>query len=340
MFVQHHAQQALKDNNIFDSLDEINTSLAKFHIYAGDGHFHAASSHDKKDSKGAKHAVGHLYALNLRNQFLTHLTLGSKGGVKKPNDMGELKKLDIQKLRQGASKGQKVLYIWDRAGIDFRQWYRWKHNNGVYFLSRVKKNMNLEHPLAQDYDANDPVNAGVLADELVSNSSGTMIRRIRFIVPETGEVMEFLTNLGKDIAPGVIAQLYFMRWRIEKSFDEIKNKIYETKAWAMSDNAKQMQALFIITAYNLAQLLNNGINRQDGQSKPQDGASYEKRKRRSELLGEKLNLESRELPLLRQVYVRASQLSVMFYRWLRSHLYDPASWEEAQQRLRRIYSHF
>ena len=30
------------------------------------------------------------------------------------------------------------------------------------------------------------------------------------------EVMEFLTNLGNTISPGIIAQLYFMRWRIEK----------------------------------------------------------------------------------------------------------------------------
>jgi len=53
----------------------------------------------------------------------------------------------------------------------------------------------------------------------------------------------------------MVTQLCFMRWRIEKCFDEIKNKIYETKAWAMTYDAKRMQAAFIITAYNLAQLL-------------------------------------------------------------------------------------
>ncbi|MEJ6579138.1 MAG: hypothetical protein QNL68_04995, partial [Akkermansiaceae bacterium] len=44
---------------------------------------------------------------------------------------------------------------------------------------------------------------------------------------------------------GVVAQLSFLRWRIEKSFDEIKNKLHETKAWAMSFDAKRMQAAFI-----------------------------------------------------------------------------------------------
>ena len=82
-----------------------------------------------------------------------------------------------------------------------------------------------------------------------------MVRRITFRIPETGEVMAFLTTLGKSIAPGVVAQLSFLRWRIEKSFDEVKNKLHETKAWAMSFDAKRMQAAFIALAYNLSQLL-------------------------------------------------------------------------------------
>jgi hypothetical protein len=41
-----------------------------------------------------------------------------------------------------------------------------------------------------------------------------------------------------------------MRWRIGKSFDEVNNKLYETKAWAKSLNSKKMQAAFIVLAYN------------------------------------------------------------------------------------------
>jgi len=254
-FIAAHARTALKKNDLFGQDDALNKPLEKLHIYAGDGHFHSASSHDKRDAKKTKHAIGHLYALNLRNQFLSHLALGSDGTKKKPHDMGVLKKLDIVTLRQGAAKGQKVLYIWDRAGIDFAQWYRWKNTSGIYFLSRVKENMVLEHPLPNSYDKSDPVNEGILGDDMVSHSGGTMIRRVRFIIPETGEVMEFLTNLGTNISPGMVAQLYFMRWRIEKSFDELKNKLYETKAWAMSTTAKKTQAAFIVLTYNLSQLL-------------------------------------------------------------------------------------
>ncbi len=339
-FFHNHAQLALKENNLFGADPALKKALENFHLYAGDGHFHAASSHDKSDNQDLKNAVGHLYSLNLRNQFLSHLALSSDGTKKKPHDMGVLKKLDIQTLRQGAKKGQKVLYIWDRAGIDFRQWYDWKHQHGIYFISRVKKNMKLEHPLPQDFSKDDPINAGIIADELVSNSCGTMIRRVCYRIPETGEVMEFLTNLGKNISPGIIAQLYFMRWRIEKSFDEIKNKLYEIKAWAASLNAKKMQATFIVLGYNLAQLLNREIEVQLPEGEPQNKGNEKKKAKRMKALEKKLEARGDVLPKLREIYQEASQLSVIFYRWLRKHLHDPASWATAQSRLTTLYTNF
>ncbi len=69
--LQEEARLAFKAN----SSAGLHDSLKSFHIYAGDGHFHAASSHDEKDYKERKNAVGHLYALNLRNNLLSHLKL-------------------------------------------------------------------------------------------------------------------------------------------------------------------------------------------------------------------------------------------------------------------------
>ena len=339
-FIHHHARIALKANDLFGAERASNKSLADFHIYAGDGHFHAASSHDKRDDSNCKNAIGHLYALNLRNQFLSHLALGSDGTKKKPHDMGVLKKLDIQTLRQGARKGEKVLYIWDRASIDFRQWSQWKNQNAIYFLSRVKGNMKLEHPLPQPFDRKDPINAGILADDLVSNSCGTMIRRVRYRLPETGESIEFLTNLGSNISPGLIAQLYFMRWRIEKSFDVIKNKLYETKAWAASLNAKTMQATFIVLTYNLAQLINEEIEKNHMDGKPQNETNETKKAKRLDLLETKVKASGQAFPRLRKIAYRSSQLSVKFYRWLRKHMHDPASWSVAQRRLATLYATF
>lgn len=117
--------------------------LDEFDIFAGDGHYHAAAVHDTKKS-GKKYPTQHFYAVDLRNQALNHLTLAdTSGNRKREHDTRALKRLDKDTLRQSAPKKRKVLYIWDKAGIDFMQWFKWKYGAGIYFVSREKQNMDL-----------------------------------------------------------------------------------------------------------------------------------------------------------------------------------------------------
>jgi hypothetical protein len=60
---------------------------------------------------------------------------------------------------------------------------------------------------------------------------------------------------GPACSPRLIVHLYRMRWHIEKSFDEFKNKLHETKAWTSGHNAKQIQAHLIFLTENLLLLL-------------------------------------------------------------------------------------
>ena len=79
--------------------------------------------------------------------------------------MRALKKLSRPELRLGAGKGRSVIYAWDRACIDFRQWHHWK-NWGVYFITLEKANMKLEEMAApRAFERTDPRNTGVIADE-------------------------------------------------------------------------------------------------------------------------------------------------------------------------------
>ena len=149
--------------------------LDDFDIFAGDGHFVAAAAHDKaapraraktKTSSAAKndtvreattkYATGHIYTLNLRTHGMSHLAVADQINRKKEHEMRALKRQTADLLRQGAAKGRKVLYIWDRAGIDFRQWHAWKHRNGIYFLSREKENMKLQVMGKNPYDPSAP----------------------------------------------------------------------------------------------------------------------------------------------------------------------------------------
>jgi len=201
-----HFFETLKSSRRLQLIEEVNTTLAGsmpshpdslidtleelggIDIYAGDGHYHAAGVHDAP-IKGKRRAVGHFYTLNYRTHALTHLTAADlQGGRKKSeHDMHALKRMSSGQLRQGAAKGRQVLYVWDCAGTDMRQWYKWKQAAGVYFLSRAKDLMKITCYGEIEFDREDPINAGVLADQhAATETTGVMMRYIRYQCPRYG----------------------------------------------------------------------------------------------------------------------------------------------------------
>ena len=310
-------------------------TLEKYDIYAGDGHYHAAACHDEKKS-GKKHPVQHFYCVDLRSHALQHLTLADTTGKrKKEHDMRALKRLDKDILRQGADKGRKVIYVWDRAGIDFLQWYKWKHTGGIYFISREKDNMDLLKIADLAFDNKDPINAGVISYDLVGCSAGISIQRVIYQCPVTKKKFSFITSLS-NIPPGMIAYLYKTRWDIEKIFDQVKNKLAEKKAWATSIVAKNMQAQFICITHNLLLLMEKHL---------QDHGieDHNENKRRSQRLDRSLSrctINKSKLPVFFKTVKRPTERSVKFIRWIRNHLYLNTSWVRAVASLRRIYAVF
>ena len=329
-------------------------SLDDFDLYAGDGHFIAAACHDqaaprkipaKKSKAGTpgrtaaftatKYATGHLYSLDLRSHCMTHLTVSDQVERKKEHDMRALKRQDIESLRQSADKGRKVLYIWDRAGIDFRQWYQWKQR-GIYFLSREKENMSLDILGVHPFDQTDPVNQGIIADELVGTSVGVSLRRVTYQDPETQTVYIYLTNLPASVPPGIVALLYKSRWDVEKVFDEFKNKLGETKSWGSSPNAKTCQARLLCLTHNLMTLMEEQILRETGIH------NQAETRRKAKTLAKRDEQSKRKggggLTVLQQSIQRFTQRTVKFIRWLKNHLDSKLSWAHALARLARIYA--
>ena len=309
--------------------------LAGFDLYAGDGHFHAAAAHDPRDAEdGVKYAVGHFYTLDLRSHALAHLSVADQIERKKEHDMRVLKRLSVETLRQGAAKGRKVMMVWDRAGIDFRQWHHWKHTGGLYFISREKENMKLEVIAEHTWDRADPRNQGVLADELVATSQGVSVRRVYYRCPLRGEEFSFLTS-EYSLPPGVIAHLYRLRWEIEKTFDELKNKLGETKAWASSPNAKTMQAHFLCMAHNLMILCEAQLEREHG---VRNEAELARRAKRLEKEEARLAQQKVALPLLVRALQRLTVRSVKFIRWLRVQLFAQPHQPPNIAALRQLYA--
>ena len=117
-------------------------ALAPFDLYAGDGHYLEHATHDPLN--GETHwPTGHFFALNLKSQSLFPLVLADLTRRKKEHDMRALKRQSVALLRQGAGKGRKVLWVWDKAGVDFPFWQERKAS-GIYFLSLRKAGMCLD----------------------------------------------------------------------------------------------------------------------------------------------------------------------------------------------------
>lgn len=309
-------------------------SLRKYDIYAGDGHYRAAATHDKKIAD-KKYAVGHFYTLNLRTNMLTHLdSMVEEPGRKKEHDMHLLKRMSIKQLRQGAPKGRKVLYLWDKAGIDFSQWFKWKQGSGIYFISLEKENMKLRPMGPCGFDLNASINAGVLADEWVGTDSGAMMRRVSYQCPASGKVFHFVTSV-MDVEPGLIAHLYKLRWNIEKVFDELKTKLAEKKAWASTTVARNTQAHFTCLLHNLMVNLEEELAQNSELCDQQENA---RRQKRHIELRKKVKESGKQLPLAQQAVPPATQRTQRFIRWLRNHCWIQASWPQALSALKRIYA--
>ncbi len=308
--------------------------LDEFDIYAGDGHYHSAATHDLR-KQGKKYPVQHFYSINLRSKSLSHLTLADTSGQrKKEHDSRALKRLSIDALRQNAKKGRKVLYVWDKAGIDFFQWFKWKHSAGIYFISREKENMNLE-VIGQLPFEKTAINKGVKGFEIVGTSQGVSVNRIRYQCPLSKKQFHFITNLSH-IPPGLVAYLYKTRWDIEKAFDEIKNKLGEKKAWATSETAKSMQAQFICMAYNLTLILESQATHCGIENRKENA----RRRKRLQNSLPKHKQTKKGLPAYLRRPKMATQRPLRFIRWLRNNLFLDTSWTCAITRLRTIYAVF
>ena len=171
--------------------------LDGFGIFAGDGTYLKAACHDSAQSSRSgdpvKYATGHFFGMDMRVQALVHLAVADQDERKREHDIRALKRIDPADLRQGAPKGRKVIWAWDKAITDFAFWHKLKQGHGVYFITRQKENFAGMKCGESPFDRQAEINNGVLGDELVGGG-GVNIRRITFHDPVSGITYQFLTN--------------------------------------------------------------------------------------------------------------------------------------------------
>ena len=251
--------------------------------------------------------------------------------------MRALKRTTIQALRQGAPKGRKVLLAYDRAVIDFRMIHQWKQGSGIYVVTRCKENLVFIKCGHLPFDHTDEINAGVMDDELVgTGTAGLMMRRITFNDVLSGRTFEFLTNLNdSSVPPGLLAFVYRMRWDIEKSFDEFKNKLGQKKAWATSATAKSMQAQFMCLSANLLHLFEHQLAATESITNVAEEARRAKRLEKAHAVAEDHNTV---LPKALARVQNLTQHSLKLIRWLGVQLWLDIPWKQACAALMVLYA--
>jgi hypothetical protein len=145
-----------------------------------------------------------------------------------------------------------AFYVMDRGYIDFARLYRF-HLAGAFFITRTKRGM--------DYRVRErrPVTPGgpVTHDHLIRLRGPTSrkrypdtLRRVRFVDPDTGKRLIFLTNHLTLEAP-VIALLYRKRWKVELFFKWVKQHLHIKAFFGTSPNAVQTQLWVAVMVYVL-----------------------------------------------------------------------------------------
>ena len=306
-------------------------ALDSFDLYAGDGHYLAAATHDPLCEE-THWPTGHFFALNLKSQSLFPLTLADLAARQKEHDARALKRQSVAPLRQGAGQGRKVLWVWDKAGVDLAFWQERKAS-GLYFLSLRKAGMCLELEKERPLDLTQPINQGVQRDRVVRDRRGLLVREIMFENPCDGQGYVSLTN-ELTLEPGLLVLLYKTRWEIEKGFDETKTKLAEKKSWATSVTAKEMQAHFVAIVHNLLLLVRDWHEEQG----VVNTAETQRKAKRLAQQEQALTESGRSLPLIYQTLQRFTQATFKLIRWLRVHWHRPTSLPQALRQLQHLYA--
>ncbi len=369
-FLQHHADEVVADidpGHFFKALgsprrlaniESLNELLAgpmsrevedpystfpeldDWRLYAGDGHYHGAACFDPKspDADGGKksRATGHFFRVDMRTHHMGHIDMASpEDGRKTEHDMRMLKRTSAKQLRNGAPNGVKVMYVWDKACIDYVFWDGLKNSYGIYVVTMEKSNSAAEACSPDLTDRSDARNDGVVSCRKIRTPGGVVLRRIVYVDPEDGVSYTYITN-DMTLPPFAVVLLYKHRWDLEKMFYQFKSKFKERKSWGSSPATKKCHAVFECITHNLLLLFEKRIETGEGVSDRVEPKKREGRAKSSDG-GTAGRMLERTLNTVNSSVRRATHRTQRFIRWVRVRIYKQAPWGESMDRLRKVW---
>jgi len=223
-----------------------------------------------------------------------------------------------------------TILVIDPVAVDFEFLRGAKFKGGCTVITRMKENLIVRESRPLPWDKADRRNQGVLSDERIRFGEPGEFRRIRYRDPESGEIYDFLTT-EFHLSPGVIAQLYRLRWDIEKFFDGCENLLAEKRAWGAGPVPAQVQNEFLVLTHNLLLLLSGRLESQEGirdeKVETKYAAALKQREAAAKRAGKTVS------PWVK-VLRRATRWSSQFTRWLQDAIVHDWNWTDGITKLR------
>lgn len=312
-----HAAQELAEVDWLASVP----GLADREVWAVDGHQIEHACHALRDAKGARVPPGSLFVLDLHQGLMQALD-AHQGDGRRTHEIKAFRAGLPAQVARKRRPGRPII-IGDMAYIDNTFWTRLRLNdaNSPVLITRQKDNMKPMSYGSLPFDRADPLNGGVLDYEMVGFDNALQMWRVTYKDPENGAEFVFLTTDGT-LLPGVVALLYRLRWKIEKTFNTFKSKLHLTKAWANGNTAQEIQAHFSVLTHNLLALLLHRLAAQHDITEQKLGVRHEA------AAGTRTAGDIPQHPFY-CIAKLALQLSCQFIRLVRSLLRHPVPWEEA-----------
>lgn len=302
-----------------DWLEEF-PELTRRAVWAVDGHQIEHAVHAIRDTKGGRVPPGMIYGLCLHSGLVRPMAPFQGDGCH-GHEFPVFKTHHGKWLRLDDREEMPII-IGDPAYVDVQYWSMKKIRREAVIITREKENMKPTVISALPFHRDDPVNLGVEADEMAGYSAA-YLRRIRYRDPMTDELFIFNTT-SYNLRPGLIALLYLLRWKIEKTYDVFKNKLLEQKAWANGATAHLCQAHFIALLYNLLVLL---------QARLEKSGIYELKVERK-AARRQAQLPAGKVVPSHEMVCHAGVLTCQFIRLVRNCMRHRTGWSEALPQFR------
>jgi hypothetical protein len=156
-----------------------------------------------------------------------------------------------------------AFYLLDRAYMDFTRLAKIARA-GAFFVTRAKDNLRFSRFGSNPKTFGSGVSSDQVGQPTLTKAREAFpwpLRRIRFVDPDTGKKLVFLTN-HLEVPATTVAALYKNRWQIELFFRWIKQHLRIKHFFGTSPNAVKTQVWIAVSIYVLIAILHKELKLQ------------------------------------------------------------------------------